>query len=285
MYVLILSNTFHAKNKTGIENILTHLKCDYKYGNQSDIEGFDVIYSPDASLDVSKYPNKKFIFGPHFSVFPTNKLNEIHNIHKNAIYIQPSKWVTNLWKKMGAESILPIKPFPFPVDTDKFNDINKSKTKVFVYFKNRQIDELLFIETFLKNKNIQYKIFDYKKKYMEADYLSYLQESKYGIILGQHESQGFAIEEALSCNVPLLVWNTTYMSQEKGSNYPNIPCTTIPYWEDRCGDFFYQREEFEKTFDRFLEKINCYQPRQYIMEHLSVEACSNNFIKLVAFDA
>ena len=33
------------------------------------------------NLDTSKYPNKKFIFGPHFSVFPNNKLYEIKNIN------------------------------------------------------------------------------------------------------------------------------------------------------------------------------------------------------------
>ena len=51
-----------------------------------------------------------------------------------------------------------------------------------------------------------------------------MQKAKYGIILDAHESQGFAIEEALSCNVPLLVWNTKFMSQEYGSRYENIPC-------------------------------------------------------------
>ena len=86
----------------------------------------------------------------------------------------------------------------------------------------------------MNNNNIKYKIFDYVKKYNEEDYLHYLQDSRYGIILDAHESQGFAIEEALSCNVPLLVWNTEYMSQEYGSHYSDIPCTSIPYWYNRC---------------------------------------------------
>ena len=63
------------------------------------------------------------------------------------------------------------------------------------------------------------------KKYPEEEYIKYLQESKYGIWLGAHESQGFALEEALAINVPLLVWNVKYMSQEVRSNYKDIFAT------------------------------------------------------------
>ena len=70
-----------------------------------------------------------------------------------------------------------------------------------------------FLKVSLKNKNIKFEVFDYLNKYPEKKYLKYLQKAKYGIILDAHESQGFAIEEALSCNVPLLVWNVKHMSQ------------------------------------------------------------------------
>ena len=70
----------------------------------------------------------------------------------------------------------------------------------------------------LDSHNIEYKIFDYVNRYSEEEYIDYLQHSKYGIILDAHESQGFAIEEALSCNVPLLVWGAKTMNQEYRSN-------------------------------------------------------------------
>ena len=87
------------------------------------------------------------------------------------------------------------------------------------------------------------ELYDANVKYLDT-INSVLQEnianSKYGIILDAHESQGFAIEEALSCNVPLLVWNVSSMSQEEGGNYQHIPATSIPYWDKRCGENFYQ---------------------------------------------
>jgi hypothetical protein len=279
--VLIIDSPIHHKNKMGIERVLTMLEWKYKYGTVYDIPEFDLIFSPCSPIDSSKYPNKKFIYGPHFSVFPTGQITRINNVHNNSIYIQPSEWATDTWKNMGAEQFIPVKTQFFPVDTDRFSDTNKQRIKVFIYFKLRNPAELYFVEEYLKNSNIEYKIFDYVKKYNEEEYLKYLQESKYGIILGRHESQGFAIEEALSCNVPLLVWNTRYMSQEYGYNYKDIDCTTIPYWDDRCGEFFYDKEEFGNIFDKFIYKLETYRPRQYVLEHLSVANCGKHFIQLL----
>ena len=71
------------------------------------------------------------------------------------------------------------------------------------------------------------------------------------------------------------------MQQEDGSNYPPIPATSIPYWDNRCGEYFYKYDKFKETYDTFIKNIDDYQPRQYIMENLSVEKCSERFINLI----
>ena len=80
--------------------------------------------------------------------------------------------------------------------------------------------------------------------------------------------------------MPLLVWNAKSMSQEVGGNYNNIPCTTIPYWDERCGEYFYEETELETTFHIFTNKLDIYKPREYIHENLSVDVCFENFNKL-----
>ena len=121
------------------------------------------------------------------------------------------------------------------------------------------------------------------KRYNENDYLSYLQQCQYGIVLDAHESQGFAIEEALSCNVPLLVWNAQTMNQELNSQYQPIPCTTIPYWDSRCGEYFHHISELPRAFQTFQSKIAAeqYSPREYILDNLSTEKCAERFIELI----
>ena len=289
MKLLIVGN-FHHKNQIGLKILLEYLNWQYTFAgdnniNQCDINEFDIIYSPKKPIDTSKYPTKKFIFGPHFSVFPTSQLTHINNIHKNSIYIHPSPWSRDVWKNKNAEIYLPIKSFPFPVDTENFTPIDnpaETKNKIFIYFKRRNPNELSFIKKYLNNKNIEYRVFNYSQRYNENDYLNYLKECRYGIWVGCHESQGFALEEALSCNVPLLVWNTQYMCQEYGTNYEKIPCTTISYWDERCGEYFYQQGEFENKYDEFLSKLDTYQPRQYILDDFSLKKCAERWNKLIS---
>ena len=281
MKILVLDD-LHHKNKIGLVLMLKYIKYEYKFGNTGDIKDYEIIYSPCNPVDTSLYPNKKFIFGPHFSVFPNNKLLYIKNSNGNAVYIQPSDWACNAWKILGGHSYIPIKTLPFPVEIERFKPLNNvNKTEVFIYFKRRKPSELNFIKKFLNNKKISYKIFDYVNKYKEEDYIQCLQNAKFGIVVDAHESQGFAIEEALSCDVPLIVWNVTFMSQEEGANYLNIPCSNIAYWDERCGEFFYREEEFEETYNKFMSKIDTYNPREYILEHLSPEKCSELFVELI----
>jgi hypothetical protein len=159
---------------------------------------------------------------------------------------------------------------------------------IFIYYKRRHPSELIQVINFIKNKNVEYKIFDYVKGYGESEYLSYLQKCKYGIIIDAHESQGFAIQEALSCNIPLLVWSTKKMGKEfNGYDYSykneegDLDMITVPYWDNRCGEIFYESNKLESTYNFFISRLNTYTPREFIMETLSLEICSQRFVELL----
>jgi hypothetical protein len=286
MKVLVFDQ-LHHKNRIGLELLFRHMQVEYVFTtDDSKIidPSFDIIYSPANAIDSSKYPLQKFIFGPHFSIFPNHKLTAIKNTHKNSIYIQPSEWCVEKWKERGVTNVLPITYFPFPVDVERFSpEMMNKKEKVFIYFKRRKPDELYFIKSFLQHRGFEFAVFDYVARYDEKHYLEYLQQAKFGIILGAHESQGFAIQEALSCNVPLIVWNVRSMNQEVGMNYTNIKATSIGYWDSRCGEYFHDYHELEETFRIFMDKLETtetYQPREFIMEHVSVEPCAKRFMEL-----
>jgi hypothetical protein len=284
MKLLFVNTYIHPKN---LNSIMAYKKIEIDTINsiehflKTDLLKYDYVYSPSYPIDISKCPNTNFIFGPHFSVFPDNKLLLISG--KNSIYIQPSKWTVELWQSFPLCNNLNLVDIPFGIDTNKFNEIIpiSNRNKVFIYYKRRNPAELYLIESFLRNQNIEYRIFDYIQKYDESEYLNYLQQSNFGIWLDAHESQGFALEEALSCNVPLLVWNVESMNQEYGSQYNDIPATTIPYWDNRCGEYFYKDVDFISTFQLFLSKLDSYQPRQYVLENLSMEICEQRFINIL----
>lgn len=283
MKILFIHNGMHPKNLNALQryNFQIDFICNTNL-DTTDLTQFDIVYSPCSPIDVSKYPSTKFVFGPHFSVFPQKNHMDIIRHSKNVIYIQPSDWARDVWVNNNLCNDIRIESLPFGVDTDKFNEIKPitERREVFIYFKRRQPIELEFIKNFLHNNKINYKIFDYVNKYSENDYINYLHNSKFGIWVDAHESQGFALEEALSCNVPLLVWNVISMNQEFNSNYTNIPATTIPYWDERCGEFFYDMTQFSSTFHKFIQNLENYKPREYILENLSIDKCREKFIEV-----
>ena len=276
MRLLVIGN-LHNKNRNALQK---YRNIEITFSNDiSLLNNFENIYSPSMPININLYRNKNIVYGPHFCVLPNGILNRISI---NSKYLQPSDWVVNLWKEYEDGRKLDLCVCPFGVDTDRFNETNHEKDKVFIYFKRRKPEELEYLRDFLGKKGINFRIFDYVSGYNEYEYLDYLQKSKYGIILDSHESQGFAIEEALSCNVPLMVWNVRTLSQEYGSNYPNTFATSIPYWDGRCGEYFYDKNELELSFNKFVSKVEKkeYKPREYVLENLSMEVCERRFMNL-----
>lgn len=284
MRILFVNNGIHHKNHDAIRKYKNIEWVETQsIETLANLNTFDCVFCPSAPsspIDVSKYPNTFFIFGPHFSVFPDNKISLIKG--DNAVYNALSQWNTNGWKRFDIASGLKIVTIPFGVDTRTFNEIIpiNQRHSVFVYYKHRSPKDLAHIGQFLQKQNIQYEFFNYSLRYDEAIYIRQLQHSRYGIWVDAHESQGFALQEALSCNVPLLVWSVTSMNQEYGSSYDDIPATTVPYWDDRCGEVFYKEEDLEAAFSRFMTKLgqDAYRPRDYVIENLSIEMCELKLI-------
>jgi len=282
MKILYITKWMHHKNHHALMN---YKNIEFTMINSIDEvknpEEYDCVLSPAEPIDVSKYPNTKFIFGPHFSVFPDEKLITIKG--KNTVYNNLSDWVLNDWQKSPYCSNLKSIKLPFGVDTDKFKPSKpiSQRNNVFVYFKTRNPDELQLVENYLKTKNINYRIFNYNNRYNEDDFLNYLKESKYGIWIGRHESQGFGLQEALSTGVPLLVWDVKSMNQEYGYNYSDIPATVIPYWDESCGEVFYEFSQLEKSHETLINNVEKYNPRKYIEENLSMEVCEKKLIDVI----
>ena len=183
---------------------------------------------------------------------------------------------------------LEAKSIPFAVDVDTFSPKDTLKEyDCFVYFKQRHSSELAFVEEKLKGLNLNYIVLKYGS-YKEEDYMNILHKSKFGIWIGRHESQGFAVEECLSCNIPLLVWDCKSMFEEyshdrsiydeyKGNK--EFKATAIPYWDETCGLSFTEKEAFPFLLEKMLSEYLTFTPRNYILKRLSPEACIENLLK------
>ena len=104
------------------------------------------------------------------------------------------------------------------------------------------------------------------------------------IWIGCCESQGFALEECLSTNVPILLLDAKSMfdetDQDTGRMYyeewigiKKLEGTTASYWDDRCGIKTYDIDLILELVKEMLGNLDKYKPREFIKDTLSSEAC------------
>lgn len=272
----------HDKNREGFHLLLSYASFIGEWEHWNDPHTADVVWSPS---EPHSFPNaRRVLYGPHFSILPDGKYFALPANDSRLLYIQPSQWVVNVWRDLGANGI-PLFPAPFPVDIEAFQPIPTHRSKVFVYLKNRPHQETSQAIQLLHQQGFQPIIIDYEKGYNGAEYKQLLNEAIFGVWVGRVESQGFALEEALAMDVPLLVWSVVRMDQLQGiqHSYQHIhtKVDTAPYWDDRCGVLITQATELEQGLQRLLIGIQRQQfhPRRFIEETLSPKAVYENFWK------
>jgi hypothetical protein len=252
------------------------------------IKGFDLLgikYSLNTDGDVNiilqNVPRingdiSNCLLGPNIAVLPID--NKYLLEHGNYLKcLVPSEWVKNKYSRWIPENKISV--WPVGIDTNKFINFCDTENKEYdflVYFKRRNIDDLLFIRNFLTDMNKSFITVEYGS-YTDEDLINLISKCRYGFIIDGCESQGLAIQEMLSCDLPLIVWDKKYW-EDRGDDY-KILATSIPYFDENCGVYFFNKDEIDDKFSFFLQKK--YSPRKYIENNLSIDISTKKIISII----
>ena len=294
LLVFMINGYPHNKNWEAIQRMCKSYNIEFEYTNcinRIKNNDYDILYSMASYINPYDIPeNIKIIYGPQLWVFPSGQLlgKFDDNIKNRCVYNSLSVWVEDLYREFG-EFTIPIYQFPFSVNINKFNYVNKDKEyDCLVYVKRRSNELINYTISLLNEKNLKYKIIKYGS-YNEEDYLLFLNKSKFMISLDAHESQGFALEEAMSCNIPLLVVDSTSMYDETDNgidstyNYlkvsnKKLSSTSVPYWSDECGIKISDKLELSQSINKMVISYETFTARNYIVRTLSDEVCMKRIL-------
>jgi hypothetical protein len=215
------------------------------------------------------------LVGPNICVIPPENGKIMEMKYKKCIV--PSEWVYHLYKKWLPEDKLSI--WPVGIDTNLFQDtLSHMKTNdCLIYFKRRNNFDLETIKNFLESKNQTYRIISYGS-YNESEFINILSESRYCIMINSTESQGIAVGEIMSSNLPILVWDVSEWT-DYGEQF-KVPASSVPYWDNSCGEKFYSVSSLNETFTKFMENLHLYQPRKFVINNLSASKQVTELIKI-----
>jgi hypothetical protein len=214
---------------------------------------------------------------------------DLFSQHNVRTVLVPCEWMRLMWEPYWGEN---VQVWPVGIDTDLWRpDFSLQKDiDVLVYDKIRwrrdEYEAALLdpVLTALERKGLRFKTLRYGS-YREEEFSRLVRRSRSLIFLCEHESQGIALLQALSCDVPVLAWDRGGYWQDP-KYYPDrvmfSPVTTVPYWDARCGQTFQGAPELPATIERFWSAVSRgeFEPRRFMLENLTLERGARHYVEI-----
>lgn len=231
------------------------------------------------------HPNKPILFGASIYSHPLDDPDLL--TRRNIVRIlTPGDWMTDMCRPYWGARVY---SWPVGIDVAHWDrDSGARDIDVLIYNKIRwrkpeyERDLLSPILKNIKKMNMTMTMLKYGE-YNTDEYRGLLSRSRAMIFLCEHETQGIAYQEALSSGVPVLAWDRGGAWQDP-AYYPDRvvygPVSSVPYFDERCGEKFANFEQFESIFPGFFDRAgsNYYKPRDYILENLTLEKSAKQYL-------
>lgn len=278
----VLDNTIKGLELLGVDYVLNQPISKYEYNWVQD----NLVVFVQAC-----FLSKACIFGPNLAEFPSDLPYLRRKANNNSIFLFPSKWPMNVWDRLHFKEGA-LRDWSSGVDTEKFyKKANKEDQKILIYFKNRDRELLNYIVNVLNEAKLNFTLFEYGK-YDQTQFFEAIQSSKFGIWLAGSETQGYAMLESLSCNLPLIVLGIKSMKEVYNSNgklmfnenilknFKSISVTSAPYFNEKCGVIIHDIKEFKDSLYLMCVNYRSYEPRKYILDYFTLDKSANNLIEM-----
>jgi hypothetical protein len=234
-------------------------------------------------LDRMRWDNP-ILFGAAVFSHPLDDPQLLQRLPVRRILV-PGEWTRQMFAPYYGDAVC---AWPAGIDTDYWSpraDIDRD-LDVLVYEKLlwphlddkhkilRQLNEI-FARRGWKHAIVHYG------GYQRPELRRLAQRSKLMVFLSRHETQGFAYQQVLSCNVPVLAYDPGGVWPDP-SYYPHrvkfSPVTSVPYWDERCGERFSDWERFEDRLETTCRLHRDYSPRDFILQNLTLEISTRKYL-------
>jgi hypothetical protein len=116
-----------------------------------------------------------------------------------------------------------------------------------------------------------------------AEYRARLDGAELGVFLSAFETQGLALAEAWSMNVPTVVWDPRGEAEWRGRRF--TAGSSAPYLTSATGVAFREIGELRPALERALASPASFQPRDWVLANMTDAICSRRLYELIKREA
>lgn len=291
-FLCVDAPNIHTKNLHGYDLLAQAAGATVIRSSDPNIwkEAYALVWIPIGYIHSDYFPQAdRLVYGPHNFVFPEKPWTDVPLVpFKRSVYTCLSPWLKELYSEFPS-LCLPVAPVPFPVDVETWAPTSERNFTIdcFLYFKDRHTSLYTTACVLLNELGLSYEVLVYGN-YTEAQYRSLLGRVRFGVWVGRHESQGFALQEALAMDVPLVVWEVESVFEEvcggrqTYASYVGRPlhAQVCSYWDTSCGLRAYNEETMRDAIRTMHLTAANYHPRAFVVSTLSPSACWDTLLKI-----
>lgn len=265
---------------------LRALGIPHDFNNWADIG--DLVYvNSDTSLlvramELKRHRKiKRLIAGPNLVVRAID-LNGLIGRSEIDMYFVNSAWTKTAYLEDMPSLHSRLQIWFAGVDTDDWCPLHQKQAsnEIIVYWKTESEEFCTRVESIVRKYNFKPIRVSYGS-YKKDEYKEVLNRAQCAIFISRSESQGIALLEAWSMNVPTLVWNPKELAAH-GRVYNEV--SACPYLTKATGSEWKTFEQLELLLQTIDQLLPTYAPRQWTVENMTdvhSAACMLQCIKLL----
>ena len=222
------------------------------------------------------------VAGPNNALFP-EEADSILLDPAIDLVIVPSGWVRELFWASARQLIEKTRVCPSGVDTDAWKPSGSDReSQCIVYWKSGDEKFVEEIETLLESRVLEPVRIRYGH-YKTPEYKQLLDKSVLGVFVSSFETQGIALAEAWSMDVPTIVWDPRDKVSHRGHSF--TAGSSAPWISDSTGVTWASMADFSGTLDYAIRHRQAFRPRDWVLEHMTDASCAAFLVSTIKHEA
>lgn len=232
-----------------------------------------------SKMEIEALSKTNLTLGPNIDFFNEKNLNVIRRLNSVKILV-PHHWVIPPVSQ-ALPSNCRVYVWHSGIDTNFWRNkrMDVRRREVLIYVKDlNEVENLRRAEAYLRKFDFSFTTLVYGS-YSQPHFKSVLNRVVAAIWIGSTESQGLALIECWSMDIPTLVLKKNIWCDPIGNQFQS---SSAPFMSDSTGLFSSSSTFSENDFHHFFSKLDDFSPREYVNENFDLVDCASSLLKLLS---